>query len=555
MDVPRLLAEGIAAAGREDHAAALHCFEALLAAEPGDIAALKGCSAALAGLGRLDAAAQRLAGVLAVAPDDVYALFNRGLLLSRLQRYAEALPCFARIVALQPDHFDALLCLGIALRCLQRHAEAEVCLRRALELDGRHADALLNLGLALGLLERHGEALDCFERILAVEPRHAKASLNRSVALGRLGRHAEALAGARTAVALAPQDAGAHAQLGFELASLNRHEEALPCLEQALALDPQQADALEHRGFVQLGLGQLQQGFHARESRWNVAPLKGTQLNTAAPLWLGRPELAGRTILLQHEQGFGDTLQFVRYAPLVAARGGRVILRVPAELAALLGGVAGVERVVTEREPIPPHDFHCPMMSLPLAFDTTLQTIPCAIPYLGADPARVAHWRARGGGKLRVGIAWAGRQHGGVNSLRDMPLAALLPLLELDAAFVSLQREVPPGDQALLDTLPQLLRWGETLRDFADTAALIATLDLVIAVDTAVVHLAGALGRPVWIMNRFASCWRWMRERADSPWYPSARLFRQRAFGDWDGVVAGVRQALAQELQRELAGR
>ncbi|MDR3416819.1 MAG: tetratricopeptide repeat-containing glycosyltransferase family protein [Nevskia sp.] len=555
--VDAAIAQAVAAVEHGDHDTALRCFEAALAAQPGHPAALEGKGTVLAGLGRLEEAATCFARALAAAPDDGYALFHRGVALAGLQRFAEAVPCFARVLQLEPDHFDALLCLGIALRNLHRYQEAETCLARAAELDGRHIAALLNRGLALGCLQRHREALDCFERILAIEPGHAKAMLNRSVALGKLDRHPEALASAAAAIALDPRDAGAHAHRGFELASLNRHQAALASLDRALAIDPRNADALEHRGFVCLGLGLLQEGFRARESRWDVPPLKGTRLQTAAPLWLGQEPLSGRRILLQHEQGFGDTIQFVRYAPLVARMGGQVILRVPAALQGLLARIPGVDRIVAEPAPPPEHDFYCPLMSLPLAFGTTLETIPDPVPYLTAEADPSERWRALLGparGRPRIGIAWAGRQYGNVNSVRDMPLQELLPLLELDADFIALQKEIPAQDQPLLDTLPQIRRLGETLTDFADTAALIANLDLVIAVDTAVVHLAGAMGRPVWMMNRYASCWRWLLERGDSPWYPTLRIFRQRSFGDWAGVVRDVRLAALHGLIKAAPG-
>jgi len=551
MDFESLIGQGIACIGRGDHTGALRCFDAIAAIQPAHLGALQGRGLALTSLNRFDEAADCFAAALLIAPDNRHALFGRGFALAKLQRFVEAAPCFVRILAVEPDHFDALLCLGIALRSLHRYREAELCLARVLQLDGEHLAALLNRGLALGNLERHREALECFERILSIDPRHAKAMLNRSVALGRLELHEEALTCAEQAVLLDPDDAGVHAQKGFELASLNRHEEALPCLEQARAIDPDHADALEHRGFVCLALGMLGEGFRARESRWRVPPLKGTGLNTTAPLWLGDADLAGCRILLQHEQGFGDTLQFVRYAPLLAQRGAEVILRVPAALASLLAGIPGVARVVAEPALAPAHDCYCPMMSLPLAFGTDMDSIPASVPYLQAEPALIAGWRRRfdaAARRPRIGVAWAGRQYGRISSPRDMPLRALLPLFELDADFVCLQKEIPAADRALLDSLPRLLRFGETLRDFADTAALIDALDLVIAVDTAVVHLAGALGRPVWIMNRFASCWRWLRHRPDSPWYPGARLFRQSAAGDWEDVVARVRRAALQEL-------
>lgn len=552
MTLESLMAEGIAAIERGDRARALHCFARAQETAPEHLGALKARAWLLTELGRLDEAAECLRRCSSLCPHDAYSHFQQGLLHARQQRFAEALPCLARCLAIEPDHVDALLCLGIALHKLQRFREAESCLARAVAIDPLKQDAWLNRGLVLGQLERHKAALEAFERVLAARPAHPQALLNRSVALGKLGRHREALDCAERAAGVAPGDAGIQAQLGFALAQLNRHEEALLSLERALAIEPGHPDAGEHRGFVCLALGRLAEGFQAREARWLRPPLRGTGLQTVAPLWLGSEPLAGRSILLQHEQGFGDTIQFVRYAPLVAQRGASVILRVPLVLQALLEGMPGVAAVVSEAAAPPAHDFHCPMMSLPLALGTRLETIPAQIPYLRVDPLRQGRWRQRLGphdGRLRIGIAWAGRQYGGVNSPRDMQLAALAPLLELDAEFVCLQKEIPAGDLHLLEALPRIRRLGETVEDFADTAALIAQLDLVVAVDTAVVHLAGAIGRPVWMMNRHASCWRWLRCRRDSPWYPSLRIFRQGDFGDWPGVVAEVRAALLRKLE------
>jgi hypothetical protein len=253
-------------------------------------------------------------------------------------------------------------------------------------------------------------------------------------------------------------------------------------------------------------------------------------------------------LLVDAEQGLGDTLQFARYVPLVLRQGGQVVLRTHPMLHAVLATLPGAPQLASDRVPAPPHDLRCPVMSLPLALGTSLQTIPAAVPYLSADPAAAAEWDRRLGpaGRARIGVVWAGRQHRPVNHGRDMPLAALQPLLDLPADFISLQKDIPGPDRATLASLEgRLASLGEGLTDFADTAALLENIDLLIAVDTSVVHLAGALGRPVWVMNRHASCWRWLEGRADSPWYPSARLFRQSTPGCWDAVVAEVRRAAA----------
>ncbi len=275
----------------------------------------------------------------------------------------------------------------------------------------------------------------------------------------------------------------------------------------------------------------------------------------SAPFGGGDEDLRGRTLLLYHEQGYGDTLQSVRYIPLLAERGARVILAVPTALVKLLRTVPGVSEVTSYDGSSCDHHYHCPLMSLPLAFGTTPDTVPATTPYLYAEPQRAAHWKERLGPKtkLRIGLVWGGRRYAPINYPRDIPLERLRPLLELDAEFISLQKEMADTDRALLTQLPRLRPVGAVLEDFADTAAVIENLDLVIAADTAVAHLAGALAKPVWLMNRYASCWRWLQQGTDCHWYPTMRQFRQPAVGDWNSVVMAVRDAVAAILPEATA--
>ena len=365
----------------------------------------------------------------------------------------------------------------------------------------------------MNCLQRYPEALARFDRLAAARPQDAPILVGRSVALAGLGRHAE----------------------------------ALDCLERALQIEPNLPFGVTNRSWLLLASGRLPEGFQGLEARWMIAPFKDQKLDTRAPLWLGNSSAVGNTILVHHEQGLGDTLQFIRYVPLLAQRGARVVLRMPAPLLDLMCTLDGVAQIVANDAPLPPHDSHCPVMSLPLAFGTSVDTIPANIPYLRADPARMARWSERLGAKVRprVGLVWAGRQRPPIRDARHMPLTALQPLLALDLEFISLQKDMTAADATMLATLSRIAPHGESLTDFADTAALIANLDLVVSVDTSVVHLAGALGKPVWVMNRYAPCWRWLRQRSDSPWYPTARLFKQTSLGDWGGVVEQIRQALA----------
>jgi hypothetical protein len=267
------------------------------------------------------------------------------------------------------------------------------------------------------------------------------------------------------------------------------------------------------------------------------------------PLWLGEVPVAGRTLLLHHEQGLGDTLQMLRYVPLLAERGARVIVLVPAALVTIAATVPGVAQVVAEGPDLPAFDLHCPMMSLPLAFGTTLASVPANVPYLVAPAGVRADWRARLGPatRRRIGIAWSGSTTHQNDRHRSLPLRRLLPLLDRRAEFISVQKEYRPDDQQFMLADRRVRDLAGQLGDFADTAGLLAELDLVICVDTAVAHLAGALGRPVWLLLPFAPDYRWLLGREDSPWYPTMRLFRQPAYSDWDAVISALGTALDKE--------
>jgi tetratricopeptide (TPR) repeat protein len=411
---------------------------------------------------------------------------------------------------------------------------------------------LVRRALLLNRIDRREEALEDVDRAVQLRPNDPDILNSRVIVLDNLGRYAEALADIDRMLGLQADHLDAINNGGMILARMGRFKEALACYNRSLSLKPDQAQAFYNRSLIRLSLGDWIRGFQEFESRWNTAPLNNARLQGLGPLWPGGDEpLLRKTILVYHEQGYGDTLQCVRYVPLLAQRGAKVILAVLPALEALMRSLPGVAEVISGAQALPPHDCQCPLMSLPLAFRTTPDTVPGAIPYLAAEPARVKAWQLRLGSssKLRIGIAWGGRRYAPINYARDIPLAALRPLFSLDAEFVSLQTEIADSDRACLEGLPQLRRLGEALADFADTAALVENLDLVIAVDTALVHLAGAMGKPVWLMNRYASCWRWLQNLTDSPWYPTLRQFRQSVVGDWTSVVIAVRDA-AQSLIR-----
>jgi hypothetical protein len=436
----------------------------------------------------------------------------------------------------------------MAFHELKRFEEALASHDRAIELRQDFADAHSNRGNALRSLKRFDEALTSFEQVIALAPDQAVAHSNRAIALHELKRFDEALASHDRAVALGPDCALALSNRGITLYELKRFDEALASYQRARVVEPDFADAHHNEAHCRMLTGDLLGGLEENEWRWKLKAFASYKRDFVEPLWLGADDIAGKTLLIHADHGFGDTIHFCRYVPLAAARGARVILELQKPLRELMTTLAGGARIVAKGEPLPDFDLRCPVVSLPLAFRTELATIPSATPYLQASPEAVRSWSARLGPRQRprIGIAWSGDPMHSNDHNRSIALEAFLPLLAgVDATFVSLHRDVRAGDVAALQSRSDLVHFGEDLKDYSDTAALIANLDLVIAVDTSVVHLAGALAKPVWILVTFVPDWRWFLDRDDSPWYPTVRLFRQDKTRNWDSVIARVNTALA----------
>jgi tetratricopeptide (TPR) repeat protein len=523
-------------------------YAAILAAAPGRCDALH-----LLGLlnyqrGCLPEALRLMAAALKADPRSADIHSNYGLALDAGKQHQAALASFDRAIALKPDHANALNNRALTLAALGRHAEALASWDAALAAAPDHADALHARGNALYRLKRHEAALADYGRLLALRPNDIDVLNNRGGALAELGRLDEAYASYDRAFAIDPGVPEISINKGHVCADRHQFDAALSCYASAAALPTLRPEAEFGASLVRLRLGQFAQGWRDYEWRWQQAHWAPQRRDFAAPLWLGQEPLAGRTILLHAEQGFGDTLQFVRYAKLVAARGAAVLLEVQPPLKSLLSGTAGVAQIFARGEPLPGFDLHCPLMSLPLALRTALDTIPADIPYVRAPADRVAQWQARLGesGPLRVGIVWAGSAVHKNNHNRSIAFDRFRSLLSVpDVAFVSLQQELGAAEAASLERYPNVIRLGGELRDFADTAAVVSLLDLVVSADTAMVHLAGALGRPVFALLPFAPDFRWLLDRPDSPWYPTVRLFRQPRSGDWESVLARVRDELA----------
>jgi tetratricopeptide (TPR) repeat protein len=508
---------------------------------------------ALHALGRFEEALASYDRALALGPDYVEALGNRGVTLHRLQRFEEALVSYDRALAGRPNDAEALDNRGVTLNALARFEEALASYERALARRPDWAQALTNRGVTFNALRRFDEALASYDRALALRPDDAEALSNRGHTLHTLNRFEAALASCDHALALRPDYAEAHYNRSVTLRALRRFDEALASCSRALAVRPNYAEVHFNEACCRLVTGDFDRGWEKTEWRWDIGPSKNANRNFVQPLWTGSDETAGKTILLHAEQGLGDTIQFCRYAPRVAERGARVILEVQKPLHELMSTLPGAAQIVSRGDPLPDFDLHCPLLSLPRAFATRLETIPRKTPYLRASPQAVTDWNDRLGARNRprIGLAWSGNPTHLDDHNRSIGLSLLLPLLNLDATYVSLQRDVRIGDATVLKGCSNLLHFGEELKNFSDTAALISNLDLTISVDTSAAHLAGALAKPVWVLLAFAPEWRWLLDREDTPWYPTARLFRQDDTRDWAGLIARVHAAL-RELVAEL---
>lgn len=486
-----------------------------------------------------DAALDCLDQAVAIAPRLPFAQINRAQLLAELRRYAEALDgydLFLRNAGPSPE-IDAL--------------RQELLDAAFADLDQRLGERPDDLAARLEranlwrLTRRYPEALADYAAIVERDAQHADALNFQGTTLLALGRLGEAIDAYTRAVAAAPQRAELRYNLGNALQQQGNFVAARDAYRQALARSPQFAEAQLEIGHCALVEGDFAAGWAAYEWRWKTAQMRELRLPSESPQWLGasaQAPLTTKTILVWAEQGAGDTLQFVRLVPRLWPLAGRVILRVQAPLRRLIVSLDARIEVVGDDQPLPAHDVQVPLLSLPLALGLD-DVPPFPAPYLRADRRDVARWRERLGAQAgwRVGIAWAGRQYGLTNPTRDIAPELLAPLAALPVELVSLQLPV-----CAVPALPRLRCFTDELTDFAESAALIETLDLVLSVDTAVAHLAGALGKPCWLLLRASGEWRWQRERSDCPWYPSLTIFRQSAAGDWDGVIARVAAALGE---------
>jgi tetratricopeptide (TPR) repeat protein len=495
-------------------------------------------------LGQLTAALASHQEAVKLKPDYVEALYNCGVLLERAQQPHAALASYDRAIEIYPGFHQAHYNRAGVLKELKQLQPALDAYDRAIAAKADYAEAHANRGVVLQELERLDEALASCNRAIALRPDYAQYYLNRSTILKEQKQWDAALVSCEQAVALRPEYADVYVERGTILGKIGRHEEARADYDRAIALKPDFAEAQYNRSLALLLSGDYENGWRSHEWRWpNADKLRMDGRRTfSQPLWLGEESLAGKRLLVYAEQGLGDTIQFCRFAKSAADLGASVILEVQARLAGLMTSLQGVSQVVVEESPLPEFDYRCPMMSLPLAVKNTLDTIPGASGYLRADPEKVAAWRARLGERRcpRIGLVWSGNAKQGNDRHRSFRLARWIEHLPRHFQYFCLQKEVRPEDQVTLAANPWIAFDEQAVRDFDETAALCESLDLVISVCTSIAHLSGALGRPTWILLPFSADWRWLIGRDDSPWYRSAKLYRQQAIGDWNGVFTRV---------------
>lgn len=526
---------------------ALTSYRQAIAIEPGYAEAHYNLGIALAAMDRLEEALASYREAIRLAPNFALAHCNLGVALFRLRRHSEAVTALERAVQMQPDLAAAHHNLGAVWQRQRQLDKAIECYRKALQLAPQSADAHFHLAGALADSEQFAAAEAHLREALQLRPDHADSHSGLGMALQEQGLLDESLASYRVALRLAPDVARMHYNIGTAYQELGLLDEAAVELDHAVKLQPDHMQARANRAMVWLQQGHFNRGWPEYEYRWQCP--NNPQPRFSQPAWDGG-DIAGRTILIYAEQGLGDTLQFVRYAALVRERGARVIVRCQKPLAPLLRSCPGIDQLVPMGEPLPPFDMHAAMVSLPGLLHTTVDTIPASVPYLFAEPERVARWKSKLAHyrEFKIGVVWQGRQLNRGNLLRSAPLVEFAPLAQLPRVrLISLQKGYGQEQIAAAAAVAPVTVLDEPLDEngaFLDTAAVMTQLDLVICVDTAIGHLAGALGVPVWLALGSVAEWRWLTVRDDTPWYPSMRLFRQSKRGDWKSVFSEMSRRL-----------
>ena len=485
-----------------------------------------------------------------IEPNNILAIQLSGVLAYQLKQFELSLTLLSRAIALKPNYAEALDNRGLVLMELKRFAEALVDFNKSVALKPHCANALINRGRTLTELRRFNEALADFNKAITLKPDHVQALINRGNLLKELQRFDEALVDFNKAIALKPDHVSVLNNRGRILTELRRFDEALADFNKAISINPDYRDAHLNKSLQLLLKGEFASGWELYEWRRKGTPKR----NFTEPLWSGKEDLRSKTILLSCEQGLGDTIQFSRFARNVADLGCKTFLEVQKPLFELMKSVDGVDEVIVSSADLAPFDFYCPLMSLPLAFGTSVDTVPSAIPYIRVTEDKLAEWSNKLGPKLkpRVGIVWSGNASHKNDRNRSIELEQILLAVPEGYEIVSLQKEVRRADQNILAHLEKLeffKHFGEGLQDFTDTAALCELMDIIVSVDTSVAHLGGALGKPVNLLLPYSPDFRWLLDRHDSPWYPTMKLFRQGADRLWKPTLQNASADLTNFIQ------
>ncbi len=533
---------------------ALVSYDHAIAIDPTDVIAHCNRAMLLIGLGDKDAALAGFTNAIARDPNSFLGHFGCGALLQERCQWAASLAAYDRAIAINPGDALTHYNRGSVLKEHERWHDALLSFERAIELNPGFALAHANHAMLLQKMGQFAAALTGYDRAIALNPASAEAWFSRGTVLTDLDQLEASLQSYERAIALQAGNAAAHLNRACTLQNMGMVSQAIEGYLRALRINPELPEAHYNLALASLSIGDFVTGWREHEWRWRAkgGPIYREKRTFGPPLWLGREEIAGKTVLLYGEQGLGDSLQFCRYVEKVAELGARVILEVPAPLVDLCARLPGVALAIPYGSPLPAFDRQCPLMSLPLAFATTLETIPAASGYLESDPDKVAVWQQRLGARSRprIGLTWRGNQAAGTNRKRHFTLSSLVPHLPGDFDYFCLQTEVLEADRETLAHSPAIRQFENLFHDFSDTAALCECMDLVMSVDTSVAHLSCGLGKKTWVLLAHVADWRWLIDREDSPWYASARLFRQASPGDWQGVFERVAAQLRHEFDR-----
>jgi len=544
--------------GMEEHQLAIEAYDRVIGLKADHTEAFYNRGNSKYVLGLLDEAVDDFQSAIALNAEWVDAHFNLGVLQQAKGEFEDADLSYREVIRIDPHYVQAHYNLGVLSHARGLYDQAVECYCRVLERSPDDIQSILNQGVAFKALGNLPAALKCFDHAVELDPRCGEGFFNRALVLKQSGDLEGALGAYNAALAIRPHFPEAWLNKGVVMMEMRLVQDAISCYDQAISQTAEFPEALENKGSALLTLGRYDQGLELYESRLRKKGAVSARRDFGAASWTGDESLAGKTILLWAEQGLGDTLQFCRYVKEVSNLGARVFLEVQAPLVRVMQGVEGPDRIFSRDSRIPPVDFHCSLMSLPRAFNTTIATIPHSIRYIQPEAEAVLSWQGRLGKRVRprVGLVWSGGFRPAqpelwkVNERRNIPLMMFESFGDLPVDYLSLQKG--QSAELELETLiesqwsgPAMVNLSDKLTDFAETAALIEQLDLVISVDTSTAHLAAAMGKPTWILNRYDSCWRWMMDRTDSPWYRSARLYRQTSPGDWAGVLQRVLDDLA----------